>query len=167
MRRLTAAELDAYDVLPRALAMRARIQRVPFLAPGSNGWDALASGLPEASTTRSRAGLPGAIAKSCGGRSAWRLTGSRSAAQRGADLRYDLEIVPLREKDNFLFSDQSKYPIDKNNVSPRMGASYALDQAATAVVRGGWGLYYQKTAYSNFSNLVSAGAIALAPSNPN
>lgn len=37
MRRLTTAELDAYDVLPRALAMRVRIQRVPFLAPGSNG----------------------------------------------------------------------------------------------------------------------------------
>lgn len=37
MRRLTAAELDAYDVVPRALATRVRIQRVPFLAPGSNG----------------------------------------------------------------------------------------------------------------------------------
>ena len=37
MRRLTAAELDAYDVLPRALASRVRIQRVPFLAPGSSG----------------------------------------------------------------------------------------------------------------------------------
>ena len=37
MRRLTAAEIDAYDVLPRALAMRVRVQRVPFLAPGSNG----------------------------------------------------------------------------------------------------------------------------------
>jgi Domain of unknown function (DUF4157) len=37
MRRLTATELEAYDVLPRAVAMRARIQRVPFLAPGSNG----------------------------------------------------------------------------------------------------------------------------------
>jgi hypothetical protein len=37
MRRLTAAELDAYDVLPRALAMQARIQRVPLLAPGANG----------------------------------------------------------------------------------------------------------------------------------
>ena len=37
VRRLTAAELDAYDVLPRALATRVRIQRVPFLAPGSNG----------------------------------------------------------------------------------------------------------------------------------
>ena len=37
MRRLTSAELDAYDVLPRALATRVRIQCVPFLAPGSNG----------------------------------------------------------------------------------------------------------------------------------
>ena len=37
MRRLTAAEIDAYDVLPRSLATRVRIQRVPFLAPGSNG----------------------------------------------------------------------------------------------------------------------------------
>ena len=37
MRRLTSAELDAYDVLPRALATRVRIQRVPFLAPGSSG----------------------------------------------------------------------------------------------------------------------------------
>jgi uncharacterized protein DUF4157 len=37
VRRLTPAELDAYDVLPRALATRVRVQRVPFLAPGSNG----------------------------------------------------------------------------------------------------------------------------------
>ena len=37
MRRLTPTELDAYDVLPRALATRVRIQRVPFLAPGSSG----------------------------------------------------------------------------------------------------------------------------------
>ncbi|PYR58200.1 MAG: hypothetical protein DMF91_17705 [Acidobacteria bacterium] len=75
-------------------------------------------------------------------------------------LRYDVEIVPIDQTGNYLFADPKTYPIDKNNVSPRMGASYALDQAATAVVRGGWGLYYQKTAYSNFSNLVSAGAIA-------
>ena len=68
--------------------------------------------------------------------------------------------MPIDQTGNYLFSDAKTYPIDKNNVSPRIGASYALDQAATAVVRGGWGLYYQKTAYSNFSNLVSAGAIA-------
>jgi hypothetical protein len=37
VRRLTPTELDAYDVLPRALAHRVRIQRMPFLAPGANG----------------------------------------------------------------------------------------------------------------------------------
>lgn len=37
VRSLTPTELDAYDVLPRALATRVRIQRVPFLAPGSSG----------------------------------------------------------------------------------------------------------------------------------
>jgi hypothetical protein len=37
MRGLSPAEVDAYDVLPRALAARVRIQRVPFLAPGSSG----------------------------------------------------------------------------------------------------------------------------------
>ena len=37
MRRLTTAELDAYDVLPRALATRVRVQRMPLLAPGTNG----------------------------------------------------------------------------------------------------------------------------------
>ena len=36
-RRLTSAELDAYDVLPRALAQRAWVMTVPFLAPGSSG----------------------------------------------------------------------------------------------------------------------------------
>jgi len=37
VRRLAPAELDAYDVLPRALAARVHIQQVPFLAPGSSG----------------------------------------------------------------------------------------------------------------------------------
>ena len=75
-------------------------------------------------------------------------------------LRYDVEIVPIDQTGNYLFADPKTYPIDKNNVSPRMGASYALDQAATAVVRGGWGLYYQKTAYSNFTPIVSSGFIS-------
>lgn len=36
-RRLTGAELDAYDVLPRALAQRVWVVQVPLLAPGSSG----------------------------------------------------------------------------------------------------------------------------------
>ncbi len=37
MRRLTERELDAYDVVPRALAERVRVVRVPFLLPGTSG----------------------------------------------------------------------------------------------------------------------------------
>jgi hypothetical protein len=73
-------------------------------------------------------------------------------------VRYDLEVVPIDQTGNYLFSDPSQYPVDKNNVSPRLGATWVLDDAATTVIRGGWGLYFQKTAYSNFTPLVSAGA---------
>ncbi len=37
VRRLNEVELAAYDVLPRALAERARIISVPLLAPGTSG----------------------------------------------------------------------------------------------------------------------------------
>ena len=80
---------------------------------------------------------------------------SRLTLSLGA--RYDLEIVPINNTGNYLFSDPSDYPLDKNNVSPRFGASYALDDTGTSVIRGGWGLYYQKTSFSNFTNIVSAG----------
>lgn len=36
-RRLTDAELAAYDVLAPALATRVRVQKVPVLAPGTQG----------------------------------------------------------------------------------------------------------------------------------
>ena len=48
----------------------------------------------------------------------------------------------------------------KVKYSPRVGAVYSLD--AKTVIRGGYGLYYQKTAYSNFTPLVSTGPISKA-----
>ena len=87
----------------------------------------------------------------------WRVN-SRLTASLG--VRYDVEIVPLDETGNYLFSDANAYPVDKNNVSPRVGATYKLNSEGTAVIRGGYGLYFQKTAYSNFTPIVSSGAVS-------
>ena len=75
-------------------------------------------------------------------------------------LRYDIEVVPMNQNGNYLFSDPDDYPVDKNNLSPRIGATWVLDDDSTTVIRGGWGLYFQKTAYSNFTPFVSAGAVS-------
>ena len=41
-----------------------------------------------------------------------------------AGIRYDLEVMPLSEDPfNPLFSDPSKYPVDKDNFSPRLACS--------------------------------------------
>jgi len=87
----------------------------------------------------------------------WKVN-SRLTASLG--LRYDVEIVPIDNTGNYLFADPSDYPVDKSNVSQRLGATWILNEAGTAVVRGGWGLYYQKTAYSNFTPIVSAGVLS-------
>ncbi|MBI3264784.1 MAG: TonB-dependent receptor, partial [Acidobacteria bacterium] len=61
-------------------------------------------------------------------------------------LRYDLEIIPLDEADNPLFpAGHKKYPIDKNNFGPRIGVTHALDEARKSVVRGGYGIFYNRT----------------------
>src|SRR5262249_44475423 len=85
----------------------------------------------------------------------WKVN-SRLTASIG--VRYDLEIIPVDQTGNYLFSNASDYPIDKNNVSPRLGATFVLDDKS--VIRGGWGLYYQKTPYSFFTTLLSAGAFS-------
>jgi hypothetical protein len=37
VRRLNGAEIESYDLVPRAIAQRARIQRVPLLPRGASG----------------------------------------------------------------------------------------------------------------------------------
>ena len=84
----------------------------------------------------------------------WKVNG-RFTASLG--LRYDVEIVRMDNSGNFLFSAGQQSPVDKNNLSPRVGGTWILDDAGTTVLRGGYGLYFQKTAYSNFTPIVSAG----------
>jgi hypothetical protein len=60
-------------------------------------------------------------------------------------IRYDLEIIPIDERDNPLFSDPSKYPVDRNNIAPRLGFVWNPDHNGKSVLRGGYGLFYDRT----------------------
>jgi hypothetical protein len=58
-------------------------------------------------------------------------------------LRYDVEKVTVPEVDNPLFASPDDYPVDANNLQPRLGLAYNL--GGTTVVRGGYGRFYDKT----------------------
>jgi outer membrane receptor protein involved in Fe transport len=66
-------------------------------------------------------------------------------------LRYDLEFTPVDNSANPYFADDpGAYPLDKNNLSPRVGATYTWDEGRS-LVRSGWGLFYDKV---NFGMVV-------------
>ena len=72
--------------------------------------------------------------------------------------RYDLEVLPTPNQDNPLFDGLSdEYPMDLNNISPRLGFAYSLDEAGRSALRGGAGVFYQRTAYTFLTNMFSAG----------
>jgi hypothetical protein len=72
----------------------------------------------------------------------WRVS-PRTSLSIG--LRYDLEIIPIDESTNPLFKGSSKSPTDKNNVGPRIGFTHTLDDAGKSLVRGGYGIFYNRT----------------------
>ena len=41
--------------------------------------------------------------------------------------------------------DTSRIPLDNNNIAPRFGLAYKVNQAGTIVARGGYGIYYGRT----------------------
>jgi hypothetical protein len=85
----------------------------------------------------------------------WKVN-SRFTASVG--VRWDLEVIPIVEANNPKFASDSAYPVDKNNISPRLGATYSLDDKS--VIRAGWGLFYQKTPFTFVTGVVSAGVFA-------
>lgn len=73
------------------------------------------------------------------GQDKWQMTPNLTVS---LGLRYDLHISPIDNRWNPFFTDPSAYPIDKNNVQPRTG--FAYNMGGKAVIRGGYGLFYEK-----------------------
>ena len=74
-------------------------------------------------------------------------------------LRYDIDFTPLDETGNTSFSDPHDYPVDKNNVSPRIGFTYSWNEGKS-LVRTGWGLFYDKTNFGLLNSYVTSGVNA-------
>ena len=72
--------------------------------------------------------------------------------------RYDIEILPTPNQENPLFADDPDgYPMDLNNVAPRLGFAWSLDEAGRSALRGGAGVFYQRTSYTFLTNMFSDG----------
>jgi hypothetical protein len=86
----------------------------------------------------------------------WRIRNDLSV---NFGLRYDLEILPTPNQDNPLFEGrQASYPRDGNNVAPRLGFSWMPDDAGRSAVRGGMGLFFQRTSYTFLTPMFATGA---------
>lgn len=61
-------------------------------------------------------------------------------------IRYDLEVIPIDQAFNPLFpAGDKKSPVDRNNFAPRIGLTHALDEHGKSVIRGGYGIFYNRT----------------------
>jgi hypothetical protein len=78
----------------------------------------------------------------------WQMTPRLTVS---AGVRYELEIIPVNERGNPKFASSDDYPIDRNNVAPRTGFAYMLDQDGKSVIRGGWGVFFQRTLFNTTS----------------
>ena len=95
----------------------------------------------------------------------WQM-GARTTVNAG--VRYDLEIIPMDETENPLFRPGQKYPIDRNNLAPRVGFVRQLDAAGKSLVRAGYGLFYNRTLLGTIQDAValpkfSSSFVALFP----
>ncbi len=87
----------------------------------------------------------------------WKM-GNRLTATIG--VRYDRERIPVAEKNNPQFANEDDYPVDENNFQPRVGVSYALDDAGRSVARGGYGRFFDKTHFEIIGGLFNGGVFS-------
>jgi hypothetical protein len=79
----------------------------------------------------------------------WRLTNQLTLS---LGLRYDVEIIPIPETDNPI-TGEGNYPVDKNNIQPRVGFSYIVGGNGGRLIRGGYGRFFEKTHFELIGGL--------------
>jgi hypothetical protein len=84
----------------------------------------------------------------------WRAT---SALTLSAGARYDIEKIPMPSLENPLFAAGQKPPVDMNNVSPRVGFTYNVGGGGRTVLRGGYGLFFDKTHFELITAAITSG----------
>jgi len=91
------------------------------------------------------------------GQDKWKMTNRLTAT---VGVRYDMEIIPVPERNNPDFASEDDYPIDKNNIQPRVGLAYTLDEAGRSVARGGYGRFYDKTHFEIINGIFNSGVFS-------
>src|SRR6185503_15846823 len=71
-------------------------------------------------------------------------------------VRYDLEMTPIDNSFNPLFAKGSS-AVDKNNIAPRLGITWNPGGSAKSLVRGGYGIFYDKVTLQTTTPFVSQG----------
>jgi Carboxypeptidase regulatory-like domain/TonB-dependent Receptor Plug Domain len=87
----------------------------------------------------------------------WRPSGRLTVS---LGTRYDVEITRTPNQLNPLYGNgagSSDFPIDANNVAPRVGFTYAMDDDSRSAIRGGFGVFYQRTSFTFLTPMFSGG----------
>jgi hypothetical protein len=74
-------------------------------------------------------------------------------------LRFDVEGTPQDNAFSPYFSD-GEYPIDWNNISPRIGLAWRPAGSSRQLLRGGWGLFYDKVTLITTTPFVNQGVFS-------
>jgi hypothetical protein len=81
----------------------------------------------------------------------WQMGGNTTLS---VGIRYDLEIIPIDEADNPLFRAGQKYPVDRNNIAPRIGFTRQMDDSGKSLIRAGYGIFYNRTVLGNVDDAI-------------